>query len=342
MSLSEVHHHIHAVTLTHCSGITGLYIAYILIEKGYSNIHITAEYLPGDTSIDYTSPWAGGNFCAISGSDPATLIYDKETYLGLAPLFESWGREKGFEKLPITEYWDFDPPQAKIDSLKSFISDFTLLPSSELPEGAKAGVRYTTYNFNCPVVLVTFKNYLESKGVTFERRKVVNIRDAFGDAQVLFNCTGIGAQTLGGVEDKRVYPTRGQVVVVKAPHVQENRVRWGKDYATYIIPRPGSGGNVVCGGFLQKHNYTGSTFGHETDDILKRTQTLMPELVGAEIVREAAGLRPSREGGCRIEREVDTEGRVIVHDYGAGGAGYQSGYGMAKHAISLFEWQSRL
>ncbi|AOW06940.1 hypothetical protein B0I72DRAFT_142016 [Yarrowia lipolytica] len=324
------------------AGITGLYIAYILTEKGYSNIHMTAQYLPGDTSIDYTSPWAGGNFCAISGSDPATLVYDKETYLGLAPIFDTWGAAKGFERLPITEFWDFEPPKQKIESLKTYLKDFQILPSSELPEGAKFGVRYLTYNFNCPVVLVSFKKYLESKGVTFERKTVQNLSDAFGDAKVLFNATGLGARTLGEVEDKRCFPTRGQVVVVRVPSVKENRVRWGTDYATYIIPRPGSGGHVVCGGFLQKDRYTASTFGEEAEDIIRRTTQLMPELKGAEIVRDAAGLRPSREGGVRIERQVDLQGRTIIHDYGAGGAGYQSGYGMAKHAISLMEWDSKL
>lgn len=99
---------------------------------------------------------------------------------------------------------------------------------------------------------------------------------------------------------------------------------------------------MVCGGFLQKDRYTGSTFADESEDIIRRTTELMPELKGAEIVRDAAGLRPSREGGVRIEREVDLQGRTIIHDYGAGGAGYQSGYGMAKHAVSLMEWDSKL
>lgn len=262
----------------------------------------------------------------------------------MAPIFDAWGPDKGFERLPITEFWDFEPPKQKIESLKTYLKDFKILPKSELPEGAKFGVRYQTYNFNCPVVLVTFKKYLESKGVTFTRKTVSDLSDGFGgdDCKVLFNATGLGARTLGQVEDKRCYPTRGQVVVVRVPSVRENRVRWGTDYATYIIPRPGSGGHVVCGGFLQKNRYTASTFADESEDIIRRTTELMPELKGAEIVRDAAGLRPSRDGGVRIERQVDQLGRTIIHDYGAGGAGYQSGYGMAKHAISLLEWDSKL
>lgn len=49
-----------------------------------------------------------------------------------------------------------------------------------------------------------------------------------------------------------------------------------------------------------------------------------------------AGLRPSREGGARVEREkvvVHGHERALVHNYGAGGTGFQAGYGMAYDAV---------
>jgi hypothetical protein len=51
-------------------------------------------------------------------------------------------------------------------------------------------------------------------------------------------------------------------------------------------------------------------------------------------------MRPSREGGARIERDeipVNGERRVIVHNYGAGGTGFQAGYGMALDAVRSIE-----
>ena len=58
-----------------------------------------------------------------------------------------------------------------------------------------------------------------------------------------------------------------------------------------------------------------------------------------EILGAFAGLRPSREGGARVAREtlqVGSAGRhvVVVHNYGAGGTGYQAGYGMAIEAVN--------
>lgn len=40
------------------AGVIGLDVALLLAERGYgSHITIVAQHLPGDTSIDYTSPW---------------------------------------------------------------------------------------------------------------------------------------------------------------------------------------------------------------------------------------------------------------------------------------------
>lgn len=59
-----------------------------------------------------------------------------------------------------------------------------------------------------------------------------------------------------------------------------------------------------------------------------------------EVLAAFAGLRPSREGGARIERDeisVAGEKRTIVHNYGAGGTGFQAGYGMALDAVRSIE-----
>lgn len=56
-----------------------------------------------------------------------------------------------------------------------------------------------------------------------------------------------------------------------------------------------------------------------------------------EVLAAFAGLRPSREGGARVERtsvELDSQrSGIIVHNYGAGGTGFQAGLGMAQDAI---------
>ncbi|ODV73298.1 FAD-dependent oxidoreductase [Cyberlindnera jadinii NRRL Y-1542] len=332
------------------AGIIGLYTTWNLLESGVSpdKITVVAEFLPGDQSIKYTSPWAGGNFSCITSDDPNTLMYDELTYRNLHKIQRALGGAScGLDNKPSTELWDTYPGDTKVASLKSYLKDFQVVDKSELPEGCAFGIKFTSWNFNCPFFLANFQKYLESIGVKFLRKTLTHISQAYLTAKtkVVFNCSGIGARTLGGVEDTNVYPTRGQVVVVKAPHIQENKMRWGDDYATYIIPRPYSNDELILGGFLQKDDWTPDTFKEQTEDIIKRTTELLPKILDQPLVisRVACGLRPSRHGGVRIELQNIEDGKVVIHNYGASGYGYQAGYGMGFRAVQLLrESKSKL
>lgn len=48
---------------------------------------------------------------------------------------------------------------------------------------------------------------------------------------------GLGARFLGGVEDKAMYPVRGQTVLVRAPWVRFGKTEVTESGLTYIIPR---------------------------------------------------------------------------------------------------------
>jgi len=58
-------------------------------------------------------------------------------------------------------------------------------------------------------------------GVIIKRGVVTHVKDARllhhsgRPADLIVNCTGLGASKLGGVQDKAVYPARGQIVVVR-------------------------------------------------------------------------------------------------------------------------------
>lgn len=314
---------------------------------------VLAEFLPGDESKKYTSPYAGGNFSSISGDDPESLHFDKHTYQNLAKVQKTLGGPQcGLDMLPLTEIWDKLESDTKVNLMRTYLKDFTEIAKSELPVGAAFGVKFTTWNFNCPKFLKSLRDYLISKGVRFQRVKLTHIAQAFlPGAKCVFNCTGNGARFLDGVKDSKVYATRGQVVVIKAPHIQENVLRWGDHYATYIIKRPHSNDQLILGGYLQKDDWTHDTFSEQTQSILQRTTALFPEILlknplgpnisDLEILRVAAGLRPSRHGGVRIEKEV-VDGKLLIHNYGAGGYGYQSGLGMADKAVKLAMGRSKL
>ncbi|PVI05977.1 nucleotide-binding domain-containing protein [Periconia macrospinosa] len=329
------------------AGVIGLDTALLLAERGHgSHITVVAEHLPGDTSINYTSPWAGANFSAISGGDTNALRWDKLGYESMMKLAEERGVEACIAKTQSLEYWDKMPPRTKIDSMAGYLRDFKILPPSEIPAGCQFGISFTTITVNAPRYIQYLHNLLKDKyGVTFIRQKLSKISAAFSSpsTRIVFNCTGNGARVLEGVQDAKSYPTRGQILLTKAPQISKNVMRHGEDYETYIIPRPQSNGNVILGGFMQKGVSTGDTFSSESESILQRTTALLPELVegGMEVLAAFSGLRPSREGGARVERtdiQLDgTKSRTLVHNYGAGGTGFQAGLGMAQDAIRTVE-----
>lgn len=145
----------------------------------------------------------------------------------------------------------------KLRSAPADMEQFKVLPQDDLPEGAKFGVSFTTMIVNAPQHLQYLRRRLQDQyGVNFVRQKLPSLQAAFFSpaTKVVFNCTGNAAKTLSGVQDPACYPTRGQVVLAKAPNVTKNIMRHGKDYETYIIPRPGSNGIVVLGGYMQKGN----------------------------------------------------------------------------------------
>lgn len=132
-----------------------------------------------------------------------------------------------------------------------------MLPSSELPPGVQCAMSCTSFTVNAPRHLEYLERRLRDHfGVRFVRRRLDGIRAAFATpaTRLVFNCTGNAARTLPGVEDPLCYPTRGQVVLVRAPAVTCNVMRHGVDYETYVIPRPGSNGNVILGGYMQRGN----------------------------------------------------------------------------------------
>ncbi|KAL3961072.1 hypothetical protein ACCO45_006189 [Purpureocillium lilacinum] len=328
------------------AGIIGLDVALVLAERGYGkNITVVAEHLPGDTAVDYTSPWAGCNFSAISGSDANALRWDKLGYSHLSKLASERPEETFVRRTESIELWDEDVPHHKIKEMSEYLEDFRVLPQDELPTGVKFAIGFTTLTINAPLHMQFLQQKLTNHyGVQFVRQKLPSIQAAFSNpaTKIVFNCTGNAARVLAGVEDAKCYPTRGQVLLTRAPHVQTNIMRHGKGYETYVIPRPESNGNVVLGGYMQKGVNDGSTYSYETESIMDRTVKLSPELGKSEyeILASFAGMRPSREGGARVERDgIDVAGekRILVHNYGAGGTGFQAGYGMAVDAVKTVE-----
>ena len=166
-----------------------------------------------------------------------------------------------------------------------------------------------------------------------------------GRVDLVVNCTGLMASKLGGVEDKSVVPARGQTVIVRneagGKMMDISGTDDGSDEACYLMTRA-AGGGTVLGGSYQLGNWESQVDPNLAMRIMTRAVRLCPELTGGkgpehlDVIRHGVGLRPVRKGGTRVEKER-INGTWVVHNYGAGGAGYQSSYGCAEAAVALVD-----
>ncbi|KAI9248044.1 hypothetical protein BDA99DRAFT_525614 [Phascolomyces articulosus] len=332
------------------AGIVGLSTALALQEKGY-RVTIVAKWLPGDMHIEYTSPWAGAHWRTMApNSDKLLQEFDAVTYRKFFEFAKIHPRESGIMVLPAIDYYDELNPDTQTPWFQSLVKDFEFVPQNELPPGAKIGHRYTTVVFNAPHYIHWLLHQFKSRGGIVVRRELIHIRDSFdlndgwGQVDAVVNCTGLRARYLDGVNDTNVYPTRGQTVIVYAPHVKETVTHLGSEGITYLIPR--SDGTVVLGGTANKHDFNPNVEKAIVESILTRTQMLYPKLTEGgskpiQIVGNGVGLRPSRVGGVRIEPEIykksNNQDMLVIHAYGHGGFGYQSSWGAAQYISNLVQ-----
>lgn len=180
-----------------------------------------------------------------------------------------------------------------------------------------------------PVHLRWLRERFVAAGGVVESRTVTDL--AAVGAPVVVNCTGLGAREL--VPDPSVRPVRGQLVVVENPGVTTwlTSADHSGSKSTYFIPQPG---RLILGGTAEEDAWSLTPDPVVAEEIVRRCAAIRPEIAGARIIEHTVGLRPTRPG-VRLEREVLPGGRVLVHNYGHGGAGVTVAWGCAREAARL-------
>ena len=148
-------------------------------------------------------------------------------------------------------------------------------------------------------------------------------------APVIVNCTGIGAREL--TPDPALYPVRGQVVVAANPGLTEFFVGEGADdEVSYIFPH---GATVVLGGTHEPGAESLRPDPATAERILASCAAVDPRLAGAPVLGHRVGLRPVRPR-VRLESAALPGGRLLVHNYGHGGAGVTLSWGCARAVLA--------
>ncbi|KAK4546683.1 hypothetical protein LTR36_001901 [Oleoguttula mirabilis] len=347
------------------AGVTGLTSACFLGEAGY-DVTVVAAHVPGDSSIEYTSPWAGAHWRThATPEEPMLCDWDVQTFDYWLDVME---REKQDPKLPKSglkmydslHYWDAPvkeelwwAPRVKNFRALSSLQEPLLTISKRIPAHApaiKEAAACRAMSVNVPQYLLYLQEKARSMGAKVIKARLPvgsGLEDALTAAEshamvdggrrpdCFVNATGLGAAKLCG--DEAMYPIRGQTVLVKG-EAEAIRTRIGDGYTAYCIPRPGAG-MTILGGTKEVGNWSEAVDPETTARILQNCSYIVPELLtgedgGFEVVSAQCGLRPARQDGPRMEKEV-VGGRKTVHAYGHAGAGYQNSIGSARLVVKM-------
>ncbi|GMM34232.1 hypothetical protein DASC09_015570 [Saccharomycopsis crataegensis] len=335
------------------AGVTGLTSGLLLLKNGY-DVSIIAKHIPGD--FELLSSKAGAQWSSHSGPDEFTFQeYDKPGYYEFLKL----AREEptsGIHEVLVDHYAHKDYVSAyKLPWFESYVPGFQKLdrsnfkfPSDDLVKGH----RYKSVTITTPHYLAYLYAKVIEFGGTIKRARIDHINDAnkyhhSGETpDLIINATALGARFLGGVNDLKMYPVKGHIVVVSNSCYNQKIVQPvpGSEVpgeAFYIMNRK-EGGSIIGGCY---HPVKIDEMDFKIDDkltqrILTRAKKYAPELLDSkafpenkpelDIVTVYVAYRPTREGGIRLEREGK-----IIHNYGAGGTGYQSSFGTAAGVLKL-------
>ena len=229
---------------------------------------------------------------------------------------------------------------------KDVVYDFKF--TEKVPQPFKVGIEYETYVTNMQVYLPWLHSWFHDLGGKTLKKEIKSLEEAcmITETNVIIDCSGLGAIKIKGIEDKKMFPVRGQSIVVRAPFVERllgNPGIGATPLPAYIIPLK-KDGLVLLGSTLQKNDWLRVPREEDAKAIFERCAEIVPqlkELKEEDILEHKVGLRPEREGGPCISYQLLAgvgESKMEVHlirANGFGGYGVQSSWGAAKEVIKM-------
>lgn len=303
------------------AGVSGLTTGVCLAESGM-RVRIRAEQ----------EPWESSSAAAGAIWDP---IYAKHARV------EQWAA-RSYDEFNDLARQDF-PGVRVIDGVEASrvaipspawavgLPGYRECDPAELPDGFASGWHYTAPIIDMPPYLHELQaRLIAAHGELIFGERLQSLGDAFADAPVVVNCSGVGAREL--VPDPEVQPIRGQLVAVRNPGLidffAEHTDELGE--MTYLLPQ---GDVLLLGGSAEKGEAEPLPDAQIATAIVQRCSQIFPAIRDAEVLGHRTGIRPSRPE-VRLEHE-NLGDRHIVHNYGHSGAGVSLSWGCADEAAEI-------
>jgi D-amino-acid oxidase len=315
------------------AGVSGLTCGVILVERGYHVSIFAREIGQRTTSGAAAAVWFPYDV------EPADKVipWALETYNALLDLSDDPG--SGVSMIELRQFsrtseiqipdWAVSLGARRISSVAT-----GLRPASDRAQRGSYNAFTSGYSVNVPLMDTSIyldflaKRFLKSGGEISTNVRFDKLKDVPGEIDLVINCTGIGAREL--VQDHDLEPHRGQVAIVRKIDSLSYAIVCDDPPLMYAIPRTN---DCVLGGTNEISDDLDADPGSTTRIVEECSQVLSIEK--PNVLAERVGLRPFRRSGVRLERDRLRDGRMAIHNYGHGGAGFTLSWGCARDAADL-------
>jgi D-amino-acid oxidase len=307
------------ITIIGC-GVIGLSSGIRLLEAGF-DVEIVARELPPDTTSDVAAAIWYPYRCF---PQQKVLRWGKQTLETCYKLTKV--PDCGVSIVQFTEYL----PQPTPDPWwKNTVKQFRRLSPENLPVIYKDGYHFEVPFIDSSLHMPWLVERFKKPGGKIRKAAVQNIEEIDSAGDIIINCAGIGAEKLA--KDKLLYPVKGQSIRIRGTNDGGYYLdQHGSLALCYVLPRSD---DIVLGGSAIEHDSTTEPEVEITEQIIRKARQLDPSLRIDRVKHVAAGLRPARPE-VRLEAE-QKNGRLIIHNYGHGGAGYTLSWGCAEEVVEL-------
>ncbi|WP_053851455.1 FAD-dependent oxidoreductase [Streptomyces sp. NRRL B-24085] len=300
------------------AGVSGLTTAVCLAEAGL-DVRVDTDRLPGAT----TSAAAGAMWVPyLVGPRDLVDRWSRRTLAELTAL--SADADTGVR---LTEGTHESRVPREMPAWGTVVGALPC-PPEDLRDGYVTGWRYRAPLVDMPRYLDHLRRRLERAGGTVRQCRYDTLGEALRQAPVIVNCTGAEARFLAG--DPAVDAVRGRLVVVENPGIDTFFCddTPGAEELTCICPHADA---VALGGTAEPGHWDLRPDEDAAREIVRRCTAVEPRLAGARVIGQRVGLRPVRTG-VRLTHERHGD-RLLVHNYGHGGAGVTLSWGCAREVV---------
>jgi D-amino-acid oxidase len=332
------------ITLVGC-GVVGLSTAVVLARQG---ARVTVLHDPQFSLVSpvacalWLPTWMSGTMQTFTDDEEQVLTASWRAYSEIA---EQYGRSAGFRRVTNREHLEVgdSPPPDWLTELLPTRSFTAIDPVVSLGDHRSNSLWvHDTLTIDMSFYLPWLKQTAVELNVQFDERYVQSLDD-LTDADVVVNCSGLGSRKLcpDDINEKgvhRVHPVRGQLNFFTSPKLNALPSIGFGQYC--LVPRVH---DIGIGSLLRvvDPDTIEPQWCHEDGEELDAAMSALARLAEIEpeeltpTGRRVAGLRPSREGGIRLER--DPHRKSLIHNYGHGGAGVTAAWGCAFEVLRILE-----